>query len=113
MRIREGRSAPYTRKGEDGQQVKQSKVEDEGGPQKGERGEGRMETTSTLLGRRVLGDTLGALRDGVLGQLSGEDEADRCLDLSAGNGRLLVVRRELGCLACNALEDVVDKGAGE
>jgi hypothetical protein len=27
-------------------------------------------------GRGVLGDGLGALRDGVLGQLTGEDEAD-------------------------------------
>ena len=47
----------------------------------------------------------------MLGELSGEDEADRRLDLSARDGRLLVVRRELGSLAGNALEDVVNEGA--
>jgi hypothetical protein len=30
-----------------------------------------------------LGDGLGALRDGVLGELSGKDEADRCVKQGA------------------------------
>jgi len=59
-----------------------------------------------LGGGRVLGDSLGALRDGVLGELTGEDEADRGLDLARGDGGLLVVGGELGGLSCDALEDV-------
>ena len=42
----------------------------------------------------VLGDRLGTLRDGVLGQLTGQDEADRSLDLAGGDGGLLGVGRE-------------------
>jgi hypothetical protein len=57
-------------------------------------------------GRGVLGDGLGTLRDGVLGQLTGEDEADGGLDLSGRDGGLLVVGGELGGLGGNALEDV-------
>jgi hypothetical protein len=49
------------------------------------------------------GDGLGALGDGVLGELSGQDESDRGLDLSRGDGRLFVVRGELGGLGCDAL----------
>ena len=63
-----------------------------------------------LGGGRVLGDSLGALRDGVLGKLTGEDEADGGLDLTRGDGGLLVVGSELGGLGCDALEDVVDEG---
>ena len=61
-------------------------------------------------GRAVLGDGLGALRDGVLGELSGEEEADGSLDLSGGEGVLLVVSNELGGLEGDLLEDVVDEG---
>jgi hypothetical protein len=62
---------------------------------------------SCLLGLRgVLGDGLGALRDGVLGQLTGEDESDGGLDLSGRDSRLLVVGSKLGSLSGNALEDV-------
>jgi hypothetical protein len=42
----------------------------------------------------------------VLGKLSGEDEADRGLDLTRRDGRLLVVGSELGGLGCDALKDV-------
>ena len=45
----------------------------------------------------------------MLGELSGEDESDRGLDLSGRDGRLLVVRRELGRLRGDSLEDVVDE----
>ena len=59
-----------------------------------------------LGGRGVLGDGLGALRHGVLGKLTGEDEADRGLDLAGRDGGLLVVGGKLGGLSCDALEDV-------
>jgi len=45
----------------------------------------------------------------VLGKLTGEDEADRSLDLSGRDGGLLVVGGKLGSLRSDALEDVVDK----
>ena len=60
-----------------------------------------------LGGRGVLGDGLGALRDGVLGKLTGEDEADGGLDLAGRDGGLLVVGGKLGGLGCDALEDVL------
>lgn len=64
-------------------------------------------TTNRLFrARRVLGDRLGTLRHGVLGQLAGEDETDGGLDFPGGDGRLLVVRSELGSLGRDALEDV-------
>ena len=50
------------------------------------------------LGRGELGHGLGALRDGVLGELSREDQAHGGLDLPRGDRRLLVVARELGGL---------------
>ena len=43
-----------------------------------------------------LGDGLGALGDGVLGELTGEEEADGSLDLAGGEGVLLVVADETG-----------------
>lgn len=42
----------------------------------------------------------------MLGQLTGEDEANGSLDLSGGDGGLLVVSSQLGGLSSNALEDV-------
>ena len=54
----------------------------------------------------VLGDGLGALGDSVLGKLAREDEADRGLDLTAGQ-RLL---RQVGGLARDAAVDVTDEG---
>lgn len=60
-----------------------------------------------LLGRgRVLGDGLGTFGNGVLGELTGEDQAHGGLDLAGGDGGLLVVCGELGGLGCDALEDV-------
>ena len=63
----------------------------------------------SLLGAGVLGDGLGALRDGVLGQLSGQEEPDRGLDLPGGDGGPLVVVGELAGLSGDALEQVVDE----
>ena len=57
----------------------------------------------------VLGDGLGALRDGVLSELTGEEEAHGSLDLSGGQSVLLVVADELGGLKSDLLKDVVDE----
>ncbi|KAJ1280653.1 hypothetical protein BS78_04G249400, partial [Paspalum vaginatum] len=65
---------------------------------------------SNGLRRGELGDGLGALGDGVLGELAGEDEAHGGLDLAGGDGGLLVVAGELGGLRGELLEDVVDEG---
>ena len=64
---------------------------------------------SSLLGRGELGDGLGTLRDGVLGELSGEDESDRGLDLSGRDGGSVVVRGELGGFGSDSLENVRDE----
>ncbi len=63
----------------------------------------------SLLGAGVLGDGLGALRDGVLGQLSGQQEPHSGLDLPGGDGGPLVVVGELAGLGGDALEQVVDE----
>ena len=62
-----------------------------------------------LLGAGVLGDSLGSLRDGVLGQLSGKEKPDSSLDLPGGDGGPLVVVSQTGSLSSNTLKDVVDK----
>ena len=65
---------------------------------------------SSLLGAGVLGDSLGSLRDGVLGQLSGQEKTDSSLDFSGGDGAPSVVVSQTGSFSSDALEDVVDKG---
>ena len=45
----------------------------------------------------------------MLGEFSGEEEAHGGLDLSGGEGVLLVVSNELGGLEGDLLEDVVDE----
>ena len=62
-----------------------------------------------LLRAGVLGDSLGALRDGVLGELTREEEPDRGLDLARGDGGPLVVVSQLGGLSGDPLEQVIDK----
>jgi len=62
------------------------------------------------LGGGELGDGLGALGHGVLGQLPGEDQAHRRLDLAGGHGGLLVVASQLGGLGGDLLKDIVDEG---
>ena len=56
-----------------------------------------------------LGHGLGALRDGVLGELAREREAHGGLDLAARERLLLVVARQGGGLRADALEHVVDE----
>ncbi|XP_049620782.1 uncharacterized protein LOC125995859 [Suncus etruscus] len=62
-----------------------------------------------LLGAGVLGDGLGALGHGVLGQLAGQQQAHGRLDLAGRDGGALVVVRQARRLARDALEDVVDE----
>ena len=54
----------------------------------------------------VLGDGLGALRDGVLGELTGKEEADGGLDLPRGDGLPVVVAGEADGLGGELLEDI-------
>ena len=63
-----------------------------------------------LLVAGVLRDGLGALGDGVLGQLARQDEPDGGLDLARRERLRLVVRDKLGSLAGAAAEDVRDEG---
>ena len=62
-----------------------------------------------LLGAGVLGDGLGSLTDGVLGQLSRQKETDSSLDLSAGDGGPPVVVGQTGSFSSDALKDIIDK----
>ena len=59
------------------------------------------------VGAGVLGHGLGSLRHGVLGELSGKDEADSGLDIPGDDGGPLVVLSQLGSLQGNLVEDVV------
>ena len=79
-----------------------------GGPEKGRLGRvGRKQ--NSLLGAGVLGDGLGSLRDGVLGQLSGQEEPHGCLNLPGGDGGPFVVVGKPGGLGSNPLKKVVHK----
>jgi len=60
-----------------------------------------------LLGWGVLGHSLGALADGMLGQLARQKQTDRSLDFAAGDGMALVVVRQSARLSCDALENVI------
>ena len=63
-----------------------------------------------LLGALVLGDGLGSFGDGVLGELTREDEAHRGLNLAGGHGFLLVVLDEHASLVGDTSEGVRDEG---
>ena len=65
---------------------------------------------STLLGLGVLGDGLGALRHGVLGQLTRQQQSHSSLDFSGGDGAAPVVVGQPGGLGGDALKDVIHEG---
>lgn len=79
------------------------------GPEKGRGGWGccARKQSSDLLAGGVLGDGLGAFTDGVLGQLTGQEQTDGGLDLPGGDGATLVVVSEAAGFGGDALEDVV------
>ena len=58
----------------------------------------------------VLGDGLGALADGVLSELTWEEETDGSLHFSGGESVLAVVSDESGGLSGDLLEDIIDEG---
>ena len=68
-----------------------------------------LEEKEGCLSRGKLSDSLGALRDSVLGKLSWKDEPDSSLDLARGDCGLLVVSGQLSSLRGNFVEDVVDE----
>jgi len=57
-----------------------------------------------------LGDSLGAFRDGVSGEFTGEEELDGGLDFSGRKSSSLVESDELGGFEGDSLERVVDEG---
>ena len=59
--------------------------------------------------RGEFGHGLGALRDGVLGKLTGKNKAHGGLNLAARQGGLVVVGAEFACLSCNLSKDIVDE----
>ena len=68
-----------------------------------------IDDVDQLLGAGVLGDSLGSLRDGVLGELTREEESDSSLDLARGDGGPLVVVGESAGLSSDPLEQIVDE----
>ena len=69
-----------------------------------------MGVLSCLLAGGVLGDSLGALAHGVLGQLTGQQKPDGGLDLPRSDGAPLVVVSQTAGFGGDALEDVVHEG---
>ena len=61
---------------------------------------------ATLTGGELC-DGLGSFRDSVLGELTGEDEADGSLDFARSNGRLLVVAGQVLGLDGNLVKDIL------
>jgi hypothetical protein len=62
-----------------------------------------------LFAAGVLGDSLGALRDGVLGQLTRQQETNSGLDFARRDGRATVQLRQTASLAGDSLKDIVHK----
>jgi hypothetical protein len=68
---------------------------------------GRQAAVARLLGAGVLGDGLGSLADGVLGQLAGQQKPDCRLYLPARDRRATVVVGQTTRLGSDTFEDVV------
>jgi hypothetical protein len=63
-----------------------------------------------LAGARELGDGLGTLTDGMLGEFTGKHQTDGGLDFTRGQSGLLVVGGQLSCLTGNTIKDIIDEG---
>ena len=61
----------------------------------------------SLLGCGVFGDGLGTLTDGVLGELTRQQESDSSLDLTGCDGAPLVVVGKTASLGSDTLKDVI------
>ena len=62
-----------------------------------------------LFGAGVLGDSFGSLGDGMLSELTREEEPDSSLDLTGGDGGSLVVVSKTACLCSDSLKQVIDE----
>ena len=62
------------------------------------------------LSRAELGNSLGSLGNGVLGEFTRKHETNSSLDLSGRESSLLVVSGKLSSLSGDTLEDIVDEG---
>jgi hypothetical protein len=62
-----------------------------------------------LLGAGVFGDGLGTFRDGVLGQLTGQQKTNSGLDFPRCDRRALVVVGQTAGFSGNTLENIIDK----
>jgi hypothetical protein len=71
----------------------------------------RLAQAGCLLAAGVLGDGLGALGDGVLGQLAGQNQTDGGLDFAGRDGGALVVVGQSASLGGDPLEHVVHERA--
>lgn len=60
-----------------------------------------------LFAAGVLGDSLCAFADSVLGQFTGKEQSDGGLNLSAGDCGSLVVVSKAGSFSCDSLKDVI------
>ena len=58
---------------------------------------------------RVLRDSLGTFRDGMLGELTGQEQADGGLNFAGRKRLLFVVSHKLGGLTTDLLEQIVDE----
>jgi len=63
-----------------------------------------------VLGTAELGNSLGSLRDSMLGELTRKHKTNSSLDFAGRKGCLLVVGGKLSSLGGNSLEDIVDEG---
>ena len=69
----------------------------------------QVATCSSLLGRGVFGHGLGTFGYGVLGQLTGQKQANCCLDLATADGGSLVVVSQTASLGGDPFENVIDE----
>ena len=70
---------------------------------------GLLSAFESLLAGGVLGNSLGSLRHGVLGELSWKDQSNSGLNFAGRDGRSLVVVSKTRCLGGDAFEDIIDE----